>query len=60
MLCAGTRKPRQRQLPPLVLTLNFFSNTFIAGHKHSTRDLRGNRLISINPIVTEQYRKELP
>ena len=29
-------------------------NFIIAGHEHSTRDSRGQRLISINPVVTEQ------
>ena len=33
---------------------------FIAGHEHSTRDLRGQRLIPINPVVTEQNHTEPP
>ena len=28
-------------------------NNFIAAHEHSTRDSRGQRLIAINPVVTE-------
>ena len=34
-------------------------NFIITGHEHSTRDSRGQRLISINPVVTEQNHKVL-
>ena len=40
-------------------TLNM-KNFIIAGHEHSTRDSRGQRLISINPVVTEQNHREPP
>ena len=32
----------------------------IAGHEHSTPDSRGQRLISINPVITEQNHREPP
>ena len=35
-------------------------SNFIAGHEHSTRDSRGQRLISINPVVTEPNCREPP
>ena len=50
-----TQKHRQKQL---LSTLNM--KNFIAGHEHSTRDSRGQRLISINPFVTEQNHREPP
>ena len=34
-------------------TLNV-KNFITAGHEHSTRDSCGQRLISINPVITEQ------
>ena len=40
-------------------TLNM-KNSIIAGHENSTRDLRGQRLISINPVVTEQNHRAPP
>ena len=40
-------------------TLNM-KNFIIAGHEHSTGDSRGQRLISINPVVTEQNPREPP
>ena len=39
-------------------TLNM-KNFIIAGHEHSTRDSRG-RLITINPVVTEQNHRQPP
>ena len=38
-------------------TLNM-KNFIIAGHEHSTRDSRGQRLISINPVVNEQNHRD--
>ena len=32
----------------------------IAGHEHSTRDSRGQRLIYINPVVIEPNCREPP
>ena len=40
-------------------TLNM-KNFIIAGHEHSTHDSRGQHLISINPVVTEQNHREPP
>ena len=40
-------------------TLNM-KNFIIAGHEHSMRDSRRQRLISINPVVTEQNPREPP
>ena len=40
-------------------TLNV-KNFIIAGHEHSTRDSCGQRLISINPVITEQNHREPP
>ena len=38
-------------------TLNV-KNFIIAGHEHSKRDSCGQRLISINPVITEQNHRE--
>ena len=40
-------------------TLNT-KNFIIAGHEHSTRDSREQRLISINQVVIEQNHREPP
>ena len=40
-------------------TLNM-KNYIIAGHENSTRDSRGQRLISINPVAAEQNNREPP
>ena len=40
-------------------TLNV-KNFIIAGHEHSTRDSCGQRLISINRVITEQNHREPP
>ena len=37
-------------------TLNM-KNFIIAGHEHSTRDSRGQRLISINPVIIGSHLK---
>ena len=44
---------------PATLKLKTLNN-FIAAHEHSTRDSRGQRLISINLVVTEPNCREPP
>ena len=43
----------------MISTLNV-KNFIIAGHEHSTRDSCGQRLISINPVITEQNHRKPP
>ena len=44
----------------IVFKIENFEQFYIAGREHSTRDSRGQRLISINPVVTEPTCREPP
>ena len=52
LCCVEEHETSAKTTPAAYFDFEFFSNTFIAGHEHSTRDSRRKRLISINPIVT--------